>query len=402
LKDYAHRHIWQRLPRGWRREALFNSAALLAPQADLTAVPAEPIIVAGVLSTASGLGESARLCHDALKAAGHSVYGVDLSASLMQDSDVADFKFQDGRALTGAGTLILHVNSPLVPLAMWRLGRLFVRQKYIVGYWAWELARVPTDWRHGVRFVREIWVPSQFAAESVRPIAGERTVRVIPHPVVVLGAPKSQRQPSVNRPFTVLTMFNMASGFTRKNPLAAIEAFRLAFGNDPATRLVIKVSNMTSFQPGAIQLSQAVRRNTNIVILDATIGRAELDRLYADADIVISLHRSEGFGLSIAEAMKHGIATVATDWSGNRDFLNHKTGIPIPYKMIPAEDPQGTYQQRAMDWADADVNAAAKALRGLRDDPQLRVRLGQSAAIWAERAWSSEMYSLSVREALAL
>jgi glycosyltransferase involved in cell wall biosynthesis len=114
------------------------------------------------------------------------------------------------------------------------------------------------------------------------------------------------------------------------------------------------------------------------------------------------LHRSEGFGLTLAEAMSRGLPVVATNWSGNVDFLTPETGIPIPYRLIPAEDPQGTYHHPQMSWAAADIDAAASALRRLRGDPALCSRLGCAAARFAARAWSAEAFTAAVRHHLAL
>jgi glycosyltransferase involved in cell wall biosynthesis len=397
-----HRHLWQRLPRDWRRSALFYATGLAAPRPSPMAEPDLPILVAGALRTASGLGESARLCHDALKAAGMPVGGIDLTNGLMQRADHPDFVFDDAHAWEGPGTLILHVNSPLVPLAILRLGRRLVQGKRIVGYWAWELPDVPPDWRHGIPFVHEIWVPSQFTARAVTPIANGRPVHVVPHPIAVNtighGAPK----PAARVPYTALTIFDMASSLARKNPSAAIEAFRKAFGSDPTTRLIVKASNLSSFPEGRRLIESAVNSASNVVLIDKILSDAERGALYDQADAVMSLHRSEGFGLTLAEAMLRGLPVVATNWSGNVDFMNEETGILIPCRLIPAEDPQGTYHHPDMMWAEPDIDAAALALRQLREDPALRARLGARAAQFAARTWSAQAYVATVRQHLGV
>lgn len=401
MKSFVHRQLWQRLPRSWRREALFKGTGLLAPQPTDAARPAAPIIIAGALRTASGLGESARLCHDALKASGMPVFGVDLTAGLMQPLDHPDFTFADGSEQEGPGTLILHVNSPLMPLAMWRLGRRLVWDKYVVGYWAWELPQVPADWRHGIPFVHEIWVPSRFTADAVRPIADGRPVRVVPHPVALRAAVSPHASRS-DRPFTVLTLFNAASSVARKNPLAAITAFRRAFGDDATTRLIVKTSNAAAL-PGAVgSITDALGSSHYITLIYRVMSAHEIDGLYQESDVVMSLHRSEGFGLTIAEGMLRGLPVIATDWSGNTDFLTPETGLPVPFRLIPAEDPQDTYHFPDMSWADADVDAAAEALRRLRADPARAAQLGQSAAAYARQAWSAESYASLVRSHLGL
>ena len=347
------------------------------------------------------MGQSARLCHDALKNSGLPVYGVDLTRLLRQVEDVPDFAFADGTGLTGAGTVILHVNSPTVPLAMWRLGRRLIAGKRIVGCWAWELPDVPADWRHGIGFVHEIWVPSEFTAAAIRPIAGGRAVAIIPYSVALRPMSKL-RAPKAGGVFTVITIFNMASSFARKNPCAAIRAFRLAFSDDPGIRLIVKTANVLTYPAGLAAIRDAIGSAANITVMDETLSSAELENLLVGSDALISLHRSEGFGLTLAEAMLGGVPVVATGWSGNADFLSAETGMPVPYQLVPAVDPQGSYHHPDMVWAEADVAAAAVALRQLRDDPVLRARLTATAASFAGIAWSEQHYVQTVRQQLGL
>jgi len=115
------------------------------------------------------------------------------------------------------------VNAPFVPYALVLLGRRLVSQKWRIGYWAWELPKVPLDWRRGAEFVHEIWVPSQFTAAAVGPVAGGRTVEVVAHPVA--GPTREIDSGQSSGDFRVLTVFQASSGGgARKNPLAAIEA----------------------------------------------------------------------------------------------------------------------------------------------------------------------------------
>jgi hypothetical protein len=149
FRAFLHDRLWQTLPRGLRRRVLFGASGILAPHASGNPAGGPPYTIAGVLRSPTGLGRSARLCHDALKAQGHAVHGIDLTTVLVQSPALTEFSFADGRAHAGGGTLILHVNAPLLPLALLAIGRRAIRGKRIVGYWAWELEHAPADWKAG-------------------------------------------------------------------------------------------------------------------------------------------------------------------------------------------------------------------------------------------------------------
>lgn len=396
----VHRYVWQSIPRRWRRAGLVNVTAILAPRSTATK-PAQQIIVVGFLTAASGLGASARLCHEALRAAGLNVLGIDLTQQFRQGAATVPFAFVDGRAYSDPATLILHINGPFVPLAMFWLGRTFVRNKFVVAYWAWELPDAPAEWRAGLGFVHHIFVPSVFAKGAIQGLQAPQPIDVLAHPVALNALPASPgAQPS--GVFKVLIIFNMASGFERKNPMASIAAFAAAFGDDPSARLVVKVQNPEAFPEGARQLRDAAGRHANIALIERSLSGAEMAQLYHDCEIVLSLHRSEGFGLVIAEAMLAGKPVIATNWSGNVDFMTEASGIPIDYRLVPARDPQGEYDQPSMHWAEADISAAAAALRRLRDSPELREALGHAALTEARSRFSGSVYVQRLKACLSI
>lgn len=396
VRDSFHRYVWQRLPHIARRRLLFELTTRLSPRPSVGATPRLPLIVAGTFHTASGLGASARICHDALKWAGADVYGIDLTDALWQNPDFQGFDFKDGRAVEGAGTLILHVNGPLMSLAMRALGRRLVRGKHVIGYWAWELPDTPADWRFGVPFLHAVWVPSQFTAHAVGSLTGSCPVRVVPHPIAATNLPRSSSGSRDGR-FTVLTAFNMASSMARKNPVDTVRAFRRAFGDDPSARLIVKISNADVFPAGMLELERAAGDVPTIEFVSETLTPTQIDELYDCADVLVSLHRSEGFGLTIAEAMLRGIPVVATDWSGSTDFFDARFGIPVRFELVPARDPQGTYDHPAMQWAEPDVNATADALIQLRRDRVAREAMGRAGREHALAAFSLERYIQNVK-----
>jgi glycosyltransferase involved in cell wall biosynthesis len=364
--------LWRTLPQGPRRALLANGATWLAPRPDSPAPAVRlGVAVAGELDRASGLGEGARMCLAGLRALG-----------------VPCWEAGGDRALPPAGVpLVLHLNPAGVPLAMLRLGRALVRGRRVIGLWPWELPVVPASWLTGFDFVHEVWAPSRFSADAIRRAMpegfGHRAVAVVPHPVASLPPrPAALDRAALRLPsdaVITLVVFNLASSFERKNPLAAIGAHRLAFGGRMDRVLVMRVANTEHFPDEFERLRTAAADLPNVQFDTRTLTRDEAHAVMAASDIVLSLHRSEGFGLVPAEAMLLGRAVVATDWSGTVDFLDETCGIPVPARLVPAVDPRGVFEAPGAVWAEPDVGAAAAALRALADDPALRGRLGDAA-----------------------
>lgn len=388
-------HLWRALPRQARRRWLARGAALLAPHPDQPPPAAQGgIIVAGELARASGLGEGARLMLHALRAAGVPAWSAEAGV-LAGDDGLAPRSEPPPPGVP----LILHVNAPALPAALLGLGRAGVRGRRIVGYWAWELPVVPPGWRVGVPFVHEVWAPSRFTAAALEPLLPGR-VRVVPHPVAAAPPkPGALGRADFGLPddaVVTLVAFNLASSFERKNPLAAIEAHRLAFGERPDRSLLIKVVNPHHFPSDFERLREAAAA-PNIRIESRTLPPADNHALTAACDIVLSLHRSEGFGLGLAEAMLLSRPVVATEWSGNTDFMDSDSAAMVPVSLIPAQDPRGVFEAPGAVWADPDLRAAAAHLTRLADDAALRRDLGARAQAAARTRLGPEALLAAVR-----
>lgn len=200
-----------------------------------------------------------------------------------------------------------------------------------------------------------------------------------------------------------VAFFNFDFGsYYRKNPTATMRAFAQAFGAAKDVKLVFKVKNAERY-PARVAEIRAMADELGIadrfVLLKAYLPRRDVDGLTDACDVYVSLHRSEGFGLGIAEAMSLGHPAIVTDWSSTTEFCKPDNSMPIPYRLVPIRP--GEYMECMKEWADADVDAAAAALRKLYDDPVLRERLGQNAKAFIENHFSVENFRRSVEEFLA-
>ena len=373
VPGFAH-HLWRLLPRGPRRRAAFAVAARLAPHpAPEPLRPASGIIVAGHLHQATGLGEAARVLRSVMSRLGLPVWSVDLDAPVLPPW------------LPPAAPLLIHANPPMLPLALRALPPGVLGQRMVIGYWAWELTRPSPLWQRGTAFVHRAWAASEFAAEGLAPLGVP--VRAVPLPLALAPPrPSALRRVDFGLPedaVVTLVSLNLASSHVRKNPEAAIAAHREAFGERPDRILVLKVTNPDHFRRDMAALV-AKADGPNIRILAETLAAPDAHALTLACDIVMSLHRSEGFGLVPAEAMLLGKPVVATGWSGNLEFMDANSAALVGYKLVPAMDPRGIYEAPGAVWAEADVGEAAAHLRRLADDPVARAELaarGQAHAV---------------------
>lgn len=322
-----------------------------------------PIRVVGDFGGSYGISASARFAVRAFQALGVPVEAVDVSGAKLDWIGAAD-------AARAPGPWIFHINAPELLAALAYLGPKHVRGPRF-GYWAWELPKAPKRWLKDARLMDEIWAPSDYTAHA---LAGAKApVRVVPHPIFLEDYRDVAPLPRAPG-FLAVTLFDFNSSMARKNPQGVIAAFARAFPDDPAARLVIKTQNGGLF-PGLLdELRRAAP--ANVEVLDAVWPYVQVKALIASADVLISLHRAEGFGLTIAEAMALSVPVIATGWSGNTDFMDETCALVVPSTPVAVDDPQGIYKGQA--WADPDIEAAAQALVRLRADPVLASHLRQA------------------------
>ncbi|MBU8544284.1 MULTISPECIES: glycosyltransferase [Roseomonadaceae] len=362
---------WGLLPRRLRREALFSLMALRAPAVAQPAPSGEgPLTHAGYFSAMSGLGTAARRLQSGLVARGLDASPADLTLALRQ-GPVQGVAVASPDVAPGPGTLLVHVNGPMLPWALAVLGRQAVAGKRVIAVWNWELPVLPADWQRGFACCHEIWAASRFTAAAF----GDRVpVRVVPYPVQPV-APRAMDRAAFGLPaeaFIALQIFDAASSIARKNPAASIAAHWAAFGDDPNHLLVLKVHNTARAGEAWHEVAQMAATRPNVRVLDAPMAEGELSALILACDVLLSLHRAEGFGFTMAEALALGRPVVATAWSGNLDFMDAPGAHQVPCRLVPAADLQATYDIPGANWAEPDIGMAARLLRDIAADPALR------------------------------
>ena len=328
---------------------------------DAANVKRGPIIISANISDVTGIGRAGRLTIAAAEAWGVPILAHDIPAD--------PGALQVPPNLPPGGVWLAHCNPPETMALLSQDTEHLWATRYRIGYWAYELAELPRLWAEAIPFFHEIWTPSSFVAEAVERARGKAStiIRVVPHPVAIEPVPAAER--AERGPLTFLAMVDARSSLSRKNPLGTIEAFKQAFSpDDTRVRLLLKLVATWKDPRGVFGLRDAAAGWPNITFVEDELSDVETQALLATADCLVSLHRAEGFGLPIAEAMRAGLPVIATDWSGNTDLTRGAT-YQVPYRLVAARDASGRYNGTGQNWADPDIAVAADLMRQVRDNP---------------------------------
>jgi glycosyltransferase involved in cell wall biosynthesis len=335
------------------------------------------INVIGYLRNETGVGEAARTIVRTLRHAGHPV-----ACTTVASPDAARQADRSIGALEGAAVhdiSLFCVNASETDTVYRELGPAFFAARHNIGLWFWELDAFPAS-EPALRFFDEIWTSSGFVQRAVAEVAPVPVLNVrlpVTPPKPVPGARLLLDLPEDRH--IVLFAFDALSVVERKNPMAVVRAFERAFGRQSRqAHLVIKASRLELFPDDHRVLRDAVKVVGGRLI-DTYLDRPALGALFHACDTYVSLHRSEGFGLTMAEAMSIGKPVVSTAYSGNMDFMTVSNSALVRYGLTRLERTLGPYPKGAC-WAEPDIEHAAEQMARLADDAARAASLGQQAA----------------------
>ena len=347
------------------------------------------INIVGYVRAELGIGESSRLAAQACQSVGLPFSMHDFNVG--NSSRAADRRWEHKIAPENKHWVnVFHINADQMPLVYQHLGSKFFQEHYNIGFWHWELGDFPDEWASSFDLVDEVWAPTHFVVDAISrksPVPVLRIphgIRIVPDASVRrrdLGLPESK--------FLFLSMYDAHSYQSRKNPQAAIRAFLQAFPDAKDVALVVKINNPRSFPEQIESLKALVQDRPGIILLDRIFSRQEVYDLESLCDCFVSLHRSEGFGLGLAESMAMGKPVIGTNWSGNVDFMNPDNSCCVDWSplQVGSDYPLSTSDTF---WADADVGHAAWFMTKLVNDRPWARELGLRAQASIARDFSPE------------
>ena len=357
---------------------LVLETAKVPPAPDKARISPGSIVVSGFHSDVLGLGTAARLTTAGLRRSGFSPIAHDIA--FLRTTPV----YENVRLPGAGGVWIAHMNPPELIRLLFMLRKSTALDRYRIGYWAWELDVLPPAWAKAAAALHEIWTPSRFVQTTVRsglPARRRDDVKVVPH---AIEATDATAPPGIDFPWegvSILTMADFRSTALRKNPHGAVSAYLKAFPEPVrGVRLICKLVATDVAAEAFQSIRSAATGRADIVFVEEKMSDAEVLGLVARCEVLLSLHRSEGYGLTLAEAMRCGRCVVATGWSGNMDFMDDTCAILVPYDLVPVGN-DGPYGGWGGQWAEPDLDFAAKALQTLVSSPQTRDSLGAAAAV---------------------
>lgn len=359
--------------------------------------PTLGVNVVGLMGEHLGLGEAARQLLSALQVAGVPFRTLEVASSggsrLRQPA-------LSGPEAPWFPINIVCLNPPELQGYRERVGRRLWDGRYTVGIWVWETETIPYSWRQAADLVDEIWVPSEYVRRALSP-AVTVPIYTVPHAVPAPSHPRYMDRQYLGLPdrYTFLFLFDFFSSIQRKNPLGLVRAFQQAFAPGEGPQLVIKTIHGHRHRADFEELLLAVNGRDDILLCDRVLTSDERAALLDASDCYVSLHRAEGFGLTLAESMALGKPVVATGYSGNLEYMTPENSYLVKYSRTRVGVDWDRYPADHV-WADPDLVDAASVLREVWSDPGTARDRAARAQVEIASSCSPEVVGALVRQRL--
>ncbi len=328
--------------------------------------------VVGFFTAEHGVGEAARTLVSALRTT-----DIEISTINYTDTESRTEHLYVTDDVSRHHTLLMSINADQLVVARDRLGDHFFDNRYVIGQWFWELETAPAWYEPAWPIVNELWAPTRFIEEMLKKHAPSNVViRHVPLPIVPPRIDDSLTRPRWNLDgrYMFLFVFDLMSIMKRKNPLGLISAYSKAFSETDGAQLVIKTMNGDKRSDDLALLLNAAASRSDITIINEVFTSTETSTLISLADCYVSLHRSEGLGLTLSEAMSLGKPVIATNYSGNTDFMADSNSFLIPWSRVLVGEGAGGYDPTAT-WAEPNEDAAVEAMRFVfKNQQEARIR----------------------------
>lgn len=320
-------------------------------------------------------------------------------------SQVVEYATIDDRLLTSLRHKVnlFHFNARRVPLYFSRLGEGSLNGFYNIGYWVHEMQTIPAQWARQLEFFDEIWTPSALCQAAIARSAKIPVVK-IPYPIESRDiTPRIQARHAGKHydTFNFLTIFDVYSDAERKNPLFTIRAFLEQFAHDKSVRLTVKVKNLKYDPLLSKKLAEIIECHPNIQLMDHHLEDAEMAALYDDVDVYVSLHRAEGFGLTISDAMSRGIPVMVTGYSGNMEFCDASDTRLVAYDLRPVGHNRPRYRSDDL-WAEPSMDDATRAFADMVANYEQWLKKAEHARIRVDRDFSVRAIGKLMHERIEL
>jgi 2-polyprenyl-3-methyl-5-hydroxy-6-metoxy-1,4-benzoquinol methylase/glycosyltransferase involved in cell wall biosynthesis len=367
---------------------------------DLPAGPGElpsGVNVVGYVNSERGVGEAARQVLRALESREIAAAEIDTPA---EPDQIPKALGRIAAADHPYDYNLICVNADMLPAVAAALGPRFFSGRRTAGLWFWEVSKFPEMWMRSFDDLDEVWVASEYIAEALRPLTAKpvRTIRV----PVTAGPAAEMTRAELGMPegYCFLFVFDYRSVFRRKNPLGLVQAFRKAFERGEGPSLVLKSVCSDQFPAERAQLAAAVADRPEIHLVEETISAAAKNAMIANCDSYVSLHRSEGLGLTMAEAMYFGRPVIATGYSGNLDFMTAQNSYLVPQTAARIGADAEPYPTDG-EWAEPDLDHAAAVMRAVVADPEKAAVRARRGAIDIRHTHSPQAAAASIEAAIA-